>query len=120
MKSFIAAAAAAPFLALPAIAGPYVNVETIAGFKGSDLGAATTDLHVGYEGDLSDTASYYVQGGPALISVDGEDMETELAGKAGLGLDVAEDLNVYGEISFLTDCDEDVNYGVKAGFKYSF
>ena len=120
MKSFIAAAIAAPFLAAPAIAGPYVNVETNAGFKGSDFGAATTDLHLGYEGDLGETASYYVQGGPALVSVDGEDLETELSGKAGVGVDLTDSMNLYGEVSFLTDGSEDANYGAKLGVKYSF
>ena len=64
-KSF-AAAAAATALSAPAFAGPYVNVETNAGYTGSDYVGATTETHVGYEGSISESASFYVQGGPAF------------------------------------------------------
>ena len=46
-KSAIALAAAAPLMAAPALAGPYVNVETNAGWVGDDYSGATTDIHVG-------------------------------------------------------------------------
>ena len=60
-KTTIAAAAAAIALApAAALAGPYVNVETNAGWVGDDYTAATTDLHVGFEGEAG-AASYYVQ-----------------------------------------------------------
>ena len=123
IKSVFAAVAATPFLASAAVAGPYVNVETNAGWVGDDYTAATTDIHVGYEGDLGESAAWYVQGGPALVSVDGEETETEISGKAGLGVDVTESVNVYGEISFLTadnSFDEDLGVGAKAGVKWSF
>jgi hypothetical protein len=29
-------------------------------------------------------------------------------------------VNIYGEVAFLTDGDEDNNYGTKVGVKYSF
>ena len=62
IKSAIALAAAAPLMAAPALAGPYVNVEANASWTGDDYTATTTDVHVGYEGVLGDTgASYYVQ-----------------------------------------------------------
>ena len=56
-----------------AFAGPYVNVETNAGWVGDDYTAAVTDLHVGYEGPIGESAGWYVQGGPALVNVDGEE-----------------------------------------------
>ena len=69
-KTTIAAAAAAIALApAAALAGPYVNVETNAGWVGDDYTAATTDLHVGFEGEAG-TASYYVQAGPAIVAVE--------------------------------------------------
>ena len=82
-KPVIAALAAAPLFAGAAFAGPYDNIETYAGWTGDDYTGATTDLHVGYEGDLGETASYYVQAGPAVVAVDGvdtnlEDHQTEL------------------------------------------
>ena len=120
-KTTIAAAAAAIALApAAALAGPYVNVETNAGWVGDDYTSATTDLHVGYEGEVG-AAGYYVQAGPAIVAVDGEESETQFSGKAGLGVPVTDALGVYGELSFLTADDSDNNgYGGKLGVKYSF
>tara|TARA_A100001234_G_scaffold220861_1_gene234875 strand:- start:135 stop:575 length:441 start_codon:yes stop_codon:yes gene_type:complete len=123
-KSVFAAVAAAPFLASAALAGPYVNVETNAGWTGDDYTGATTDAHVGYEGALGDSgASYYVQGGPAIVSVDGEELSTRFSGKAGVGIPVTDALGVYGEVSFITAEDEfldDLGVGGKLGVKYNF
>ena len=120
-KTTIAAAAAAIALApAAALAGPYVNVETNAGWVGDDYTAATTDLHVGFEGEAG-TASYYVQAGPAIVAVDGEDTDTQFSGKAGVGVPVTDALGVYGEMSFLTAEDEDdFGLGGKLGLKYNF
>ena len=119
-KSVFAALSATALSAGAALAGPYVNVETNAGWVGEDYTGAVTDLHVGYEGDLG-AASYYVQAGPALVSPDGADSDTQFSGKAGLGVPVTDQLGVYGELSFLTADDTDNNgYGGKLGLKYSF
>ena len=122
IKSVFAATAALSMSAGAALAGPYVNVEANAGWTGDDYTGATTDVHVGYEGALGDTgASYYVQGGPAIVSVDGEESETEFSGKAGLGLPISDALSAYGEVSFLTAEDEDdFGLGGKLGLKYNF
>jgi len=120
IKSAIALAAAAPFLAAPALAGPYVNVEANAGWTGDDYTGATTDIHVGYEGEAG-AASYYVQAGPAIVAVDGEESDTQFSGKAGLGLPVSDAIGVYGEVSFLTaEDDDDFGVGGKLGLKYNF
>ena len=71
IKSVFAATAALSMSAGAAFAGPYVNVETNAGWTGSDYSGAVTDFHVGYEGALGDSASYYVQGGAGLVTPDG-------------------------------------------------
>ena len=120
-KTTIAAAAAAIALApAAALAGPYVNVETNAGWVGDDYTSATTDLHVGYEGEVG-AASYYVQAGPAIVAVDGEETDTQFSGKAGVGVPVTDALGVYGEMSFLTAEDEDdFGLGGKLGLKYNF
>ena len=120
-KTTIAAAAAAIALApAAALAGPYVNVETNAGWVGDDYTSATTDLHVGFEGEAG-AASYYVQAGPAIVAVDGEETDTQFSGKAGVGLPVSDALGVYGEMSFLTaDDDDDFGLGGKLGVKYNF
>ena len=121
-KSVFAATAALSMSAGAALAGPYVNVETNAGWVGDDYSGATTDIHVGYEGALGESgASYYVQGGPAVIAVDGEDTDTQFSGKAGIGFPVSDAIGVYGEVSFLTaDDDDDFGLGGKLGVKYNF
>ena len=117
-------AGAASFLAAPAFAGPYVNIENNAGFTGSDFEGSVTETHVGFEGGLGENAGWYVQGGPAFVSPDGEDTTTELSGKVGIGADVSENLNLYAEIAAQTqdeiNFDEDLNFGTKVGLKYSF
>ena len=120
IKSVFAATAALSMSAGAALAGPYVNVEANAGWTGDDYSGATTDVHVGYEGALGD-ASYYVQAGPAIVAVDGEDTETRFSGKAGVGVPVSDALGVYGEVSFLTADDaDDLGVGGKLGVKYNF
>ena len=119
-KSVFAATAALFTSAGAALAGPYVNVETNAGWVGDDYSGATTDLHVGYEGEAG-AASYYVQAGPAIVSVDGEESDTQFSGKAGVGVPVTDAIGVYGELSFLTaDDEDDFGVGGKLGLKYNF
>ena len=121
IKSAIALAAAAPLMAAPALAGPYVNVEANAGWSGSDYAGTTTDAHVGYEGTVG-AASWYVQGGASFVSPDGGETDTVPSGKAGIGAPITDALSAYGEVSFIGSGDDDIDrgYGAKAGLKYSF
>ena len=120
--AFAAAAAALSMSAGAAVAGPYVNVETNAGWTGSDYNGATTDFHVGYEGALGEDASYYVQAGASLVAPDGGTDETVTSGKAGLGVAVTDAVGLYGEVSFIGSGDDSVDrgYAGKLGVKYSF
>ena len=122
IKSVFAALSASALSAGAALAGPYVNVETNAGWTGDDYSGATTDLHVGYEGALGDAASYYIQGGASLVSPDGGESDTVPSGKAGLGFGVTDALGAYGEVSFIGSGDDDIDrgYGAKLGLKYNF
>ena len=122
IKSVFAATAALSMSAGAALAGPYVNVETNAGWTGDDYSGATTDFHLGYEGALGDCASYYVQGGASLVSPDGGESDTVPSGKAGLGFGVTDALGAYGEVSFIGSGDDDIDrgYGAKLGLKYNF
>lgn len=108
----------AAVLASPALAGPYVNVENNGGYSGGDYVGSATDFHVGYEGG-DGVYSFYAQGGPALISPQGEDSEFELSGKVGGNIQTTENFGVYGELSFVTT-DDDPSFGTKIGAKYSF
>jgi|TARA_B100000003_G_scaffold179875_1_gene170784 hypothetical protein len=121
IKSFIAAAAAAPLFAGAAMAGPYVNVEANSGWTGSDYTGTTTDAHLGYEGTVG-AAAWYVQGGVSLVSPDGGETDTVPSGKAGIGAPLTEALGAYGEVSFIGSGDSNVDrgYGAKLGLKYSF
>ena len=122
IKSVFAAAAALSMSAGAALAGPYVNVEANSGWVGSDYSGTATDLHIGYEGDLTDNATYYVQGGATVVSPDGGESDTVPSGKAGLGIALTDSLGAYGEISFVGSGDSDIDrgYGSKLGVKYSF
>ena len=124
MKAIIAAAAAAPLMATPAFAGPYVNIESNSGFTGTDYDSTLLETHLGVEGALGENAGWYVQAGPAIVMPDNGDTTTELSGKVGIGVDVTESLNVYGEVAAITteaiNFDEDLNVGVKLGVKYTF
>ena len=125
IKSVIAAAAAAPFFATAALAGPYVNVETNAGWAGDDYIGATTDFHVGYEGAIGDgDASWYVQGGPSVVAIDGTENEQVWSGKIGAAAALSSSVGVYGELSALTADDsldlDGLGVGGKLGVKYSF
>ena len=120
IKSVFAATAALFTSAGAALAGPYVNVEANAGWVGDDYTSTTTDIHVGYEGEVG-AASYYVQAGPAIVAEDGEETDTQFSGKVGVGIPVSDALSAYGEVSFLTAEDEDdFGLGGKLGLKYNF
>ena len=125
-KPLIAALAAAPLFAGSAFAGPYVNVEANASYPDGDYSSATTDLHIGFEGATEDgKVAYYVQGGPAFQHTEStDDTETELSGKFGLSVAVADSASVYGELSGITNEDSSgdsiVDFGGKIGVKYTF
>ena len=124
IKTAFAASAAAVAFAAPgaALAGPYLNVEANSGFTGSDYTGTTTDLHVGYEDAIGESASYYVQVGGSVVSTDGVGSETVPSGKAGLGIALSDALGAYCEISFQGSGSDSVyrGYGTKVGLKYSF
>jgi len=106
----------AAVLASPAQAeGFYVNPEYNAGWVGSDFTAGVLDAHVGYE-----SGAFYLQGGPSVLMVDGADAEVGFSGKTGLSASVADNVDMYGEVSFAKYEDVDAGYGLKVGAKYSF
>ena len=126
IKSTIAALAASPFLlAGAAFAGPYVNVESNLSYPDGDYSAANTELHIGYEGSLSENADFYAQIGPAFGAVDGTDgTETEFSGKVGVTVAATDAIGVYGELAGQTDeasnGDDEIDWNAKIGAKFTF
>ena len=118
MKTIALALAASTF-AVPAFAGPYVNVESNANYTGSDYTSRATDLHVGYENNIGDLA-YYIQGGKTINAADGVDSESNFSGKLGAKLPVTDKIKLNGEVSFAQVEDADNTYGTKLRIKYSF
>ena len=115
----LALALAASIASAPAMAGVYVNVETNASYTGNDYTSRATDLHIGYEGNFGQLG-YYVQGGPTLSADDGVDGTTDFSGKLGGSVAASDRLDVYGEVSFVSDETADNSYGTKLGAKFKF
>ena len=89
---------------------------------GSEYTGSVTDVHVGYEADLTN-GSFYIQGGPAVVAEQGEDSNWRLSGKVGGQFDATEKLGVYGEVSLLTAAEDTAlatAWGTKVGVKYAF
>ena len=119
MKKIALALAATAFASTPAMAGVYINAESNASYTGNDYTSRTTDLHLGYEGTAGQLG-YYIQGGPALQAADDVDGSTDFSGKGGVSIAATEKLDVYGEVSFVTDDTTDTAYGTKIGAKFKF
>ena len=117
----ITLAIAATLFSVPAIAGPYVNVESNASYTGSDYQSRATDLHLGFENTVG-VFDWYAQGGKTINAADGVDSDSNWSGKVGGSVAATERLGVYGEVSFanLFDEDTDNSYGTQIGAKYSF
>ena len=102
-----------------------MNVESNLSYPDGEYSSASTDVHVGYEGNNGGKLAYYVQGGPAINhSEAADDTDLDFSGKAGLSYAVAEATSLYGELSGATDEDANgdslVNWGAKAGVKFTF
>jgi len=120
----IAAAApliAAPLLTAPAQAGPYIKGEATANFAGS-TGYSNTELDMlaGYETNLSEKTSVWVEAGASFLMEEGGATDNRLKVKGGVNHAVNENLDVFGEVGFVaSETYDDSHYG-KVGFKYKF
>jgi len=121
--ALIAGAALGVLHGTAAQAGVYTNVEANSSFTNSTYSDTLVEPHVGWESDLGESASYYVQGGPAFGFVQDGETTQAMSAKVGLKVDLTEKLEGYGEVSGITADDynfKTVNYGVKTGFTYRF
>jgi hypothetical protein len=137
MKLLFAGAAALSLLAAPAsaeIVGPgavettpgnfYVYTEVESDWTLGEYDGTTTTARFGYEGEVTDSASLYLEAGPSFINPDGADLTTELGLEFGGQVAVTERLSAYGEVEFITngeaDLNEDLDIGTKAGLLFTF
>ena len=118
MKSIIAAGILLG-CAHGAVAAPYANIETNASYKGDTYGGTVTEVHAGY-----DFGGWGIQGGPAFVNPRGEAGRAEFSGKIYGATELREDLEVYGEVSVITEDKsvsfDDLDIGVKVGLTYLF
>merc|ERR1712130_152071 len=122
MKTILISTAAV-FAAAPVLAGPYVNVEANPAFDGGDYTSTLIEKHVGFEGELGEKATWYIQGGPATQLNDASGTESKVSGKVGVDVALTEQLGAYGEVSAISaDSWElsETDMGIKTGFKYTF
>ena len=119
LKTLIASGVAVSAAALgsPALAGTYANVENNAGYQDGFQGS-TTDIHIGYKGG-DGVYGFYLQGGPALVSPSGGDVDMELSGKIGGSVQASENVSIYGELSFIT-AEDSPSVGTKLGVNWNF
>ena len=123
MKNIALSTLALSAFALPALAGPYVNLEAKQKWSGENYKSATLDTHVGYENKLGDSATWYIQGGPQVRFPDDAEQVGAASGKTGMKFKVTKRLSAYGEISAATKEGmelEGLGVGTKAGLKYKF
>jgi hypothetical protein len=123
MKNIALSTLALSAFAMPAMAGVYLNVEANQGWSGEDYQGTLLETHVGYENSLGDSASWYIQGGPAVSFPDDAEQVGAASGKVGLNVSVTKRLSAYGEVSAITPEGlelEGLGVGTKAGLKYSF
>ena len=123
MKKIFALSTAAVFSAAPALAGPYVNVESNVGWQDGKYGSTLTEAHLGYDFSLGKDSSWYIQAGPGTRSTDGDGLEYVASGKVGISTALTEKLGAYGELSAISAEDfdlTDLGVGAKLGLKYSF
>ena len=121
--SFLGATAIgiAALAAVPVNAAPYVNFERNEAYEGSSSLGSVNELHIGYKSSLGEKANWYGQLGPAFLAPENGDSSTQVSGKVGLGADLTDELNAYGEFSFVTaEGDADNGYATKLGLTYSF
>jgi len=116
-KSTIAALAASPLLLSgAAFAGPYVNVEASGSYPDGAYTSGTIETVIGYEGETPAGLGWYVSGGPTVTHSESSDDfgDVELVGYLGGSYD-----KFYGEISGTTN-EDDIDWGAKAGVKFTF
>jgi len=107
IKSVIATAAVAPFLATAAFAGPYVESKSTAAgtiTDGGEFTGAQTELRVGYQQDAGSGVTVFGEIGPGYEWNNGGTNEGVAVGEVGVNFPIAGNLTgkakVAGEYGF--------------------
>ena len=100
------------------LTGYYVTTEVNSDWSGSDYEGTNIDVRAGYETELSDTVTAYVEVGPAFSLPDSGDSDTEFGAETGLSIAASENLELFAEIEVITG--DDYDYGTKLGATYRF
>ena len=118
IKKTFAALAATPLLfSGAAFAGPYVNLEASGSYPDGAYTSGALEAVVGYEGETANGIGWYVSGGPTVTHTETTDDfgDVELIGYLGGSYD-----KFYGEVSGVTTAADDIDFGAKAGVKFTF
>jgi len=112
------ALAALPFMAAPALAGPYVMTKSE--FKGSDQDykEAVNQARLGYDWKLGKVAPYVELGGGAKTP-DGADSTGFVAAEVGAGIKLTDKLSAKAKFEALS-FDAKTDWKVEVGTKYRF
>lgn len=103
------------------LSGFYVDLNNIVGFVGGSYDANVLEPHIGFEGTVGEKFSYYIQGGPSIVSVDGGDTTTEISGYLGGAYSINERVEIYGEFYATSlDGEDDSFMSVETGVTYRF
>ena len=97
-------------------AGPYVNLEATGSYPDGAYTAGSLEAVLGYEGTTTEGLGWYISGGPTATHTEAADEfgDIEFVGYLGASYD-----KFYGEISGVT-AEDDIDWGAKAGVKFTF
>ena len=121
MKAIFAAACAAPLMAAPAFAGPYVDGGLEINTTGGDTDNQTYVVVGGYEAVLTDGVAGYVEAGGGAGSINAGDSEGVIRLAGGVDADITQNVSLGGRVEFNQFQDSDIDtMRYTANVRYTF
>ena len=115
---FAIALAALPFMAAPALAGPYVSTKSEFKFSDENYKETVNQARLGYDWKVG-SAKPYVELGGGAKAPDGLAVDGFVAAEVGAGLKLTEKLSAKAKFEALT-FDTKTDWKVEVGTKYRF
>jgi len=115
---FAIALAALPFMAAPALAGPYVSTKSEFKFSDDNYKEAVNQARVGYDWKVG-IAKPYVELGGGAKTPDGGASKGFTAAEIGTGLALTEKLSAKAKAEFISTSTK-TDWKVEIGTKYKF